>query len=71
MENCIYRFLDINKKLLYIGKAKNLEERLSNHNHLPIECYEKNGLYRVYRISYNGRCQYNGESFNKYAKTSV
>ena len=41
MENCIYRFLDINKKLLYIGKAKNLEERLSNHNHLPIECYEK------------------------------
>ena len=41
MENCIYRFVDINKKLLYIGKAKNLEERLSNHNHLPIECYEK------------------------------
>ena len=41
MENCIYRFLDINKKLLYIGKAKHLEERLSNHNHLPIECYEK------------------------------
>nr|DAQ07690.1 MAG TPA: GIY-YIG nuclease superfamily protein [Caudoviricetes sp.] len=33
MENCIYRFLDINKKLLYIGKAKHLEERLSNHNH--------------------------------------
>lgn len=28
MENCIYRFLDINKKLLYIGKAKHLEERV-------------------------------------------
>lgn len=41
MENCIYRFLDINKKLLYIGKAKNLEERMKNHNHLPVECYEK------------------------------
>lgn len=30
----------------------------------------KNGLYRVYRVSFNGRCKYYGESINKYAKAS-
>lgn len=41
MKNCVYRFLDKDGNLLYIGKAKNLEERIRNHNHLPRECYNK------------------------------
>lgn len=41
MKNCVYRFLDKDRNLLYIGKAKNLEERMKNHNHLPKECYNK------------------------------
>lgn len=41
MRNCVYRFLDEDGNLLYIGKAKNLEERMRNHNHLPKECYNK------------------------------
>ena len=40
MEYCIYRFLDINLNIIYVGKAKNLKQRLSGHRHLSIECYE-------------------------------
>lgn len=39
MENCIYRFLDRNENIIYIGKAKNLEKRLKRHRHLSEECY--------------------------------
>lgn len=41
MKNCVYRFLDENRNLLYIGKAKNLKNRISGHDHLPKECYRK------------------------------
>ena len=41
MENCIYRFLDKLGKVIYIGKAKNLKQRMSNHCHLPSRCYEE------------------------------
>lgn len=39
MNNCVYRFIDEGENIIYIGKAKNLNTRLSNHNHLPKECY--------------------------------
>lgn len=39
--NCIYRFFNINGEVIYIGKAKDLQKRLSNHNHLPKECYDE------------------------------
>ena len=40
MENCIYKFLNVNKEVIYVGRAKNLKNRLSGHRHLPIECYK-------------------------------
>lgn len=39
--NCIYRFLNENNEIIYIGKAKNLKNRLNSHHHLPNECYEE------------------------------
>lgn len=41
MRNCIYRLIGDNRQILYIGKAGNLKQRLSNHIHLPEGCYEK------------------------------
>ena len=41
MKNCIYRLIGNDREILYIGKAGNLKQRLSNHNHLPKGCYEK------------------------------
>ena len=40
-KNCIYRFFNQKDEIIYIGKAKNLKTRLSNHTHLPRECYEE------------------------------
>lgn len=40
----IYKFYDKNKELLYIGKTKNIQRRISQHfnnGHLPQECYQK------------------------------
>ena len=41
MKNCVYRFLNKNNEIIYIGKALDLKQRLKNHNHLPEECYEE------------------------------
>ncbi|MCR1851092.1 GIY-YIG nuclease family protein [Paeniclostridium sordellii] len=41
MKNCIYRFLDEDENIIYIGKAKNLKKRLESHNHLSDECYSE------------------------------
>lgn len=34
MENCVYRFKDKNNTIIYIGKAIDLKQRLSNHEKL-------------------------------------
>ena len=47
MRSCIYKFLDVNKEVIYVGKAKDLKARLSCHRHLPIDCY-KNISYVQY-----------------------
>ena len=41
MQNCIYRFLNKDNEIIYIGKAKDLKNRLNSHNHLPKECYDE------------------------------
>lgn len=41
MKNCVYRFLDANRNVLYIGKTQDLKTRIANHNHLPRKCYEQ------------------------------
>lgn len=41
LKNCIYRFLNDNNEIIYIGKAKDLKNRLSSHNHLPQQCYDE------------------------------
>ena len=41
---CIYRFLDIDNNVIYIGKTERLRYRMNQHlsniGHLPKECYE-------------------------------
>ena len=39
MKNCVYRFLNKDNEVIYIGKAKDLESRIKTHEHLPKECY--------------------------------
>ena len=39
--NAVYRFLNIDGEVIYIGKAKDLQRRLRNHKHLPKECYQE------------------------------
>ena len=41
MNNCVYKFINRDGELIYIGKAKNLKNRLSNHNHLTDDCYKE------------------------------
>ena len=41
MKNCVYRFVNENNEIIYIGKAKDLRNRINTHNHLPQECYEE------------------------------
>ena len=51
MKNCVYRFLDKDNNIIYIGKAQDLKNRLNGHNHLPKECYSKKA--RVEYISFS------------------
>lgn len=39
--NSVYRFINENGEVVYIGKAKNLKNRLNNHKHLSGECYSE------------------------------
>ena len=41
LKNCVYRFLDEDRNILYIGRAEDLENRMNNHTHLPKICYDK------------------------------
>ena len=37
----VYRFLNNEGDIIYIGKARNLKRRFKTHNHLPEECYNE------------------------------
>ena len=41
IKNCVYRFINNEDEIIYIGKAKNLINRLNCHNHLSKKCYEE------------------------------
>ena len=41
IENCVYRFLNKNNEIIYIGKATELIYRLKNHRHLGKKCYSE------------------------------
>lgn len=41
LRNCIYRFINQEGKIIYIGKAKDLKNRLRTHSHLPEVCYKE------------------------------
>lgn len=40
MNNCVYRFLDKDNETIYIGKTRDLNDRIKSHYHLPIDCYQ-------------------------------
>ena len=39
MKNCVYFFKNYDEEIIYIGKAKDLEQRMFSHDHLDIWCY--------------------------------
>ena len=41
MKNCVYKFINRDNEVIYIGKAKDLKSRFSNHNHLSDDCYNE------------------------------
>ena len=49
--NVIYFFYDINDEILYIGRAKNLLNRLESHEHLDKKCY--NAIHKVKYIQFD------------------
>ncbi len=40
-KHCCYRFLDKHGNLLYIGRAKDVRDRMKSHEHLGEECYQQ------------------------------
>ena len=44
----VYRFKNNNNDIIYIGKTKSMNSRMSGHSHLDVECYED-----VSRIEYS------------------
>lgn len=49
--NCVYRFLNNNNEIIYIGKTKNLNTRISNHIHLDPICYSE--MTKIEYIEFN------------------
>jgi predicted GIY-YIG superfamily endonuclease len=42
MSGYVYRFVDESNNIIYVGKTKNLKNRMNGHftrGHLPLECY--------------------------------
>lgn len=37
----LYRFMSAKHEILYVGKAKDFEARISGHHHLPQSCYDE------------------------------
>lgn len=48
---CVYRFLNFNEEVIYVGKTERIEYRINLHmsksGHLPAKCYEE-----VYKIQF-------------------
>lgn len=55
LKNCVYRFIDKKNRILYVGKIKNLKNRIKNNyhtsKHLPDECYDKTSLIEYIKFN--------------------
>lgn len=47
----VYRFLDSQYNILYIGSTTALRKRIRKHNHLPKECYERTKHIEYFRVN--------------------
>ncbi|HGT1646688.1 TPA: GIY-YIG nuclease family protein [Clostridioides difficile] len=54
MENCVYMLVKDVTDVLYVGKAKNLKNRLYCHSHLPKICYEETEKVMYYSFNTEG-----------------
>lgn len=61
IDNYIYKFINYEDEIIYIGKTGNIKKRMKQHfgpkPHLPKECYEQ--VYKIYYASVNSK--YNAE----------
>lgn len=58
----VYRFLDKNKNTIYIGRSKNIYNRIYNQHftprgHLPKECYSSTYLVEIIKLDNNMECK--------------
>ena len=46
---CVYRFLNFDEEVIYVGKTERIEYRINSHisknSHLPMKCYEE--IYKI------------------------
>ena len=53
----VYRFLNEDSEVIYVGRAKSLKSRISGHSHLPKECYDE--IKRIEYIKLNNSSETN------------
>lgn len=41
MENCVYKFINKNKEIIYISNSQYLQQKLSNQSYCLEECYKE------------------------------
>ena len=47
----VYRFLDSEYNILYVGSTIALRKRVRKHNHLPKECYDRTKHIEYFRVN--------------------
>lgn len=56
LKNCVYRLIDKKSNILYVGKSKNLKNRIRNNSHtskhLSSECYNQTSLIEYIKFDY-------------------
>ena len=64
LKNCIYKFINSNNEINYVGKEIHLDNRIVNHNHIPEECY--NSTYAIEYIEFEKQTKEDIEIIEKY-----
>lgn len=63
----VYKFLDKNNEIIYIGRSKNLDKRILSHTHLPENCYKATSSIEYIELKSNDESAiYERYLINKY-----
>lgn len=51
MENCVFRFINKNKEIIYISNTQYLQQKLSNQSNCLEECYKELGYIEYVQLN--------------------